>query len=518
MDLNTFIMDLDREEPSFRDRFEFFTGLKKLAALMEEEAAAAPPQEGEEPPRVEESVGRSYEGEPDTMGVLEGQFAAPVEDVVNTMVSLVGIEMKLQLAYLYYAEMIRGPGRDELSELFQELAEEEAADASYFLRRISVLTSGQGVPMPPVPAPQPLADRESILKQLLAYEQQAIVFLKVLRQQLGDNPMKFTVEEMLTEEQEHIDRLWQHMPEAAPTKVAAAMRRIKAAAAADVVAGAQALPAAPEVVIQQQQADLQQLMAEREHLVATAQHLEETAHQNAAAAESAGAEVQQAQQQAQMVQQQAQQAQMQAQQATEQAAASEENAAQQAEAKMRLAMRIQQFRQQMADLAASDPVGEEGLAFGEQAAAGSPQTQQQQQQQAQAEAEEQQAQVEQAAQVDPETRKQQAEAERAQDQAEQQKAQVEHAASKVSSLGMTAVRRARDTAGGVLRKTTPTQALGRMELPRHLAKTNPQAAIHSGVKHKMPVVASSNVLDQLSRTSFDKLSRLLDLRKARGQR
>lgn len=433
MDLNDFILSLSREETPLHETLDFFTGLKKLAALLEEEAAAEAPPEGESPPPVEEAVVRGENAEPDTMGVLEGEFAAPVEDVINSMVNLVGIEMKLQLAYLYYAEMVRGPGRHELAEFFLELAKDEAEDASYLLRRIAVLTSGQGVAMPPIPSPQPFSDRESILKQLIAYEQQAIVFLKVLRQQLGENPMKFTVEEMLSEEQSHIDKLWQHMPEAPKTKVAAAMRQLKLAAA-DVAAGVQALPAAPEVVVQHQQAELAQLMAEREHLLATAQHLEGVAHQNAAAAESAGAEAQQAQQQAQAVQQQAQEAQMQAQQATEQAAASEENAAQQAEAKMRLAMRIQQFRQQMADMASTDPVAEEGLGFGEQAGAGSPMTQTQQMQQEQAAAEEQQAQVEQAAAVDPETRKQQMEAERAQDQAAQQQEQVQHAASKVSSL------------------------------------------------------------------------------------
>lgn len=507
MSLDQFILNLGRTETPFRDRAEIFAGLKKMAQDLE-----APPvvveEEAEAPPPVEAAQAHEEAGEPDTTGQLEGEFAVPTEQVVATMINLVGVEMKLQLAYLYYAEMVRGPGRDELAELFKELAEDEANDASYFLQRIAVLTGGQGAAMPPIPSPQPMSNREDILKQLIAYEQQAIVFLKALRQQLGDNPMKFTVEEMLSEEQRHADLLWQHMPEAPKTKVAAVMRRIKSAAE-DTAAGVQPLPEHTEVVLQQQQADIAQLTAEREHLIARAQELEGVAHQNAAQAESAQAEAQQAQAQAQQTQQQAEMASQQAAQAQEQAAVSSENAAQQAEAKMRLAMRIQQFRQQMADLASADPVAEEGLGFDQQAGAGSPVTPQQQAEE-QAQAQEQRAQLEQAAQTDPKARKELEEAQRAEQEANQQGAQAQEEAAKVASIAGGALRRASSTASGVLRKATPTQALGKMDLPRHLAKTNPAAAVHSGVKHKMPVVASPSVLDQLSRTSFDKLNSFRD--------
>jgi hypothetical protein len=55
-------------------------------------------------------------------------------------------------------------------------------------------------------------------------------------------------------------------------------------------------------------------------------------------------------------------------------------------------------------------------------------------------------------------------------------------------------------------KKTPTQAIDAMALPRHLAKTNPEHAIQAGVQHKARVVGNASVLDQLQRTSFDKLS------------
>ncbi len=59
----------------------------------------------------------------------------------------------------------------------------------------------------------------------------------------------------------------------------------------------------------------------------------------------------------------------------------------------------------------------------------------------------------------------------------------------------------------VARKTTPTQAIDGMALPRHLAKTNPEQAIQAGRQYGAKVVGNASVLDQLSRTSFDKLAR-----------
>lgn len=62
------------------------------------------------------------------------------------------------------------------------------------------------------------------------------------------------------------------------------------------------------------------------------------------------------------------------------------------------------------------------------------------------------------------------------------------------------------TAVRSLTKAKPTQALHALALPKHLAKTNPAQAIQAGRQFGAPVVANANVLDQLSRTSFDKLS------------
>lgn len=58
----------------------------------------------------------------------------------------------------------------------------------------------------------------------------------------------------------------------------------------------------------------------------------------------------------------------------------------------------------------------------------------------------------------------------------------------------------------VATKKTPTQAIDRMALPRHLAQTNPQQAIQAGRQFGAPVVGNAAVLDQLSQMSFGKLS------------
>ena len=240
-DLDDDILRLGEPKTSPFDGAMFFGALRKLAAPGQ----PAPDQDlaqheqkletgDEAAPADAEAL---YEqAQPDTSGHLEGEFAVPVDQVVMTMVQLVSHELKLQLAYLFYAEMLRGLNRD-LSEVFDELAEAEINDAKYLLRRISVLMPG-GVQVPVPPSPAPMHDPQQILEQMIAGEQQAIVLLKALRAQMGENPMKFTVEEMLSEEQSHLDRLWQYMPQDVPekqasakSKIAGAMRLLKRATA-----------------------------------------------------------------------------------------------------------------------------------------------------------------------------------------------------------------------------------------------------------------------------------------------
>jgi bacterioferritin (cytochrome b1) len=370
---------------------------------------------------------------PDTTGQLEGQFAAPVEHVAQTMAQAVSHELRMQAAYLYYSQMVRDAAHEALSALFLDHAQSEMRDAEYLLRRISVLVPG-GVPIPVPPMPEPLTDLKQILQVLIAGEQQVIVLLRTLRAQLGENPTRYTVEQMLAEEQEHLDKLWQHMPAApalspekkAAQKIASAARLVAAtrSASSEQMAGRQS----PESSMLQEQAlALAEMNAVAAHHAQRAQTME----QQLLAGQQ---QVQNATMAAQGAQQQAATAQQQAAQAMEQATANAENAAQQADAKMRLAMRIQQFRQQLADIVSTDPVQEEGVGFGEQAGAGGPRTvpQQQQQQQAAAEQQAQQAQQMQAPVTPREAAREQEEAARAQNQAEQQAAQAEQAGAAVA--------------------------------------------------------------------------------------
>jgi bacterioferritin (cytochrome b1) len=163
-------------------------------------------------------------------------------------------------------------------------------------------------------------------------------------------------------------------------------------------------------------------------------HARTVAMQASQAAQQARSEAQAAQQQAQelqatLEQQQAaqQQASTQAIQAQQQAAEAEARAAEHSISKMQLGMRINQMRQELANLVMQDPVSENAATVSDMAAQGQPATPQQQ---ADAEAQQQ---AEAAAQQQPpsaETQQQAAEAEGAQQNAEEQQAEAAQAAQK----------------------------------------------------------------------------------------
>jgi hypothetical protein len=130
-------------------------------------------------------------------------------------------------------------------------------------------------------------------------------------------------------------------------------------------------PSAEQVMLAERTGMMQQAAQEN---VALRQELEQSQaliEEHAQAAEQAQAMAQQTQEDLAQAQAMAQQTQMQAEdamaQAQEQAAAAQQEAqlqaseaAAQADGKMRLAIRIQQIRQQLADMASQDPVTEEG--------------------------------------------------------------------------------------------------------------------------------------------------------------
>lgn len=567
------------------DASVFFLGLKKMAqgspASPESPEELAVAQSAGQAPTAEQAESHYQAAAPDTTGHLEGEFAVPVEQVVMILAQIVSQNLKQHFNYIYYGETLRDLNRAGLVKLFAHQAKEEVEEAKYFLRRISVLAPG-GVPVPPTPAPEPLDDAASILTRVIAGEQQAIVLFKTLHSMLGENPMKFTVEQIMQGAQEHLDKLWQFMPEMpAPTaadKVSAAqglvkqslapqftaaeyddMRRVlsemrekklqstekggvrgwlaghsakalegdikglhdeqarwgvkqavshewiksmvrkaersgsmfrpgreelkiplrqgevrpilwnrgnESAASHSAAQASQARRGMPNhlrgaagkkrevaqdaiyaalddadkysalvipapgsepveaYVARERELQLAQAQAEKQELAARLGEAEGMVQQHQMQAESMTAESAQLQEQMGMVQQQADAAQQQAAQATEMAAQSQEQAAAEADAKMRLAMRIQQFRQQLADIVSADPVQEEGVGFGAQAGGGAPVTPGQQQAQ---QAEQQMAEEQALAQAPAKTKKEVSEAQRAQGEAQEQGAQAQAA-------------------------------------------------------------------------------------------
>jgi bacterioferritin (cytochrome b1) len=282
---------------------------------------------------------------PEVLGLSEGQFAAPMDQVLQALAAVIAHEFKMHQEYVYYAEMLRGTNRDGLADLFTRHAYDENRDAQYFLKRMSALQPG-GIPIPMSPTPTPLADAPSILNAMIAGEQQAILMLRQLRQVVGENPMGFQIEQMLADEQKHLDSLWQFMdanPAPAPAKAKMAAARLAITKRAN------------DVIMQEQAMSLAQAQNEKAYIV---DQLQQTRQELAGAQEQAAMAGQQAEQASAQMQQAVQQSQ----QAQQDALAGQTAAAEHATGKMRLAQRIQQMRQTLADLASQDPVGEEGVA------------------------------------------------------------------------------------------------------------------------------------------------------------
>lgn len=145
----------------------------------------------------------------------------------------------------------------------------------------------------------------------------------------------------------------------------------KMAAAADKTRAELTEPSAEQVMLAEQKGLLQQTAQENLALRSELEQSQGLIQEHATAAEEAGMMAQQTQEDLQMAQTQAQETQMQAEQAmaeAQEAAAMAQQEAQmqaaeaaaQADGKMRLSIRIQQMRQQLADMASQDPVTEEG--------------------------------------------------------------------------------------------------------------------------------------------------------------
>ena len=153
----------------------------------------------------------------DITGTIEGQFTVPLPEAVSLMAQMVSNEFKTQAHYVYYANMLRGTDRAGIAEEFEDHAKDELEHANYLLRRIGVLSPG-GISIPPYPPPKPLYNPQQIVREMIVVEQIGLNLWKQLHSILGDNPMKYTVEQFLQTEEAHQDELWQFLDPMAPAQ------------------------------------------------------------------------------------------------------------------------------------------------------------------------------------------------------------------------------------------------------------------------------------------------------------
>ena len=188
--------------PSLGEAASFFLKLK----TAEEQPMAAPQSQQAAPAQGAPAQGA------DVTGQQEGPFTAPLEYVIQLMGQMVQNEFKTLFAYKTYAESLRDPAHFAVAQEFNEHAENELEHAEFLMRRMAVLSGGP-ITLPNIPPPPPLADIASILQTMIEMEQTGIANWRALLAVLGDNPTRYEVEAILTRELEHVDELWQMLPQ-----------------------------------------------------------------------------------------------------------------------------------------------------------------------------------------------------------------------------------------------------------------------------------------------------------------
>lgn len=178
--------DLFKRDIPMGEAASFFVGLKKFAAPTDP---------------------------PDETGQLEGMFTVPIEQAMAIMQEVAKAEFESAYAYHTYAESVRCLSRDSLAEHFQEHAADELDHYDFLVKRMAVL--GGPVHVQDIPAPHPSTDPVDIIKTLIRMEQEGIAGWRKLMAVMGENPMRITVEEYAVKEQEHLDDLWQLLPDEA---------------------------------------------------------------------------------------------------------------------------------------------------------------------------------------------------------------------------------------------------------------------------------------------------------------
>lgn len=587
LDLTSFVRD-NQPGAGFRreEGILFFAGLKKLAAQAVVDT---------EPAQVDEAAQAAPEDQPQSAlpvsgTVTPGSFVARPPEVANTLRLLAAAEFHANALYTVYGASVTGPHREAIEEVFLEIAESELEDARWVLQKLVVIDGAVG-DLGPIPPPPPADTPEQMLQNAMQVEQRAISLLQTLRLQVGEHPMKYTIEQMIGEEQEHYDRLRQMAEEseaATPTETQKAAARVAQAFSKF----ANAVPGPAEYIAQQRQLGLAQAENEAAFLRDRVEATQSEAANHAAEAQTAQATADMANQQLTSMQQTTQQLQQQLSETQQNVELASQQAATAADQKMRLTMRIQQMRQQLADIVSQDPTVEEGTM--PEPGVEQPMTSAQQGQAAEAEAAQAAAGQEGAPPKKGDASKaeeQTAEADRAQADAAKQTAQAEQAQSKLSSASIDAIlgkyKMASDAACGpkavgaalaprhagraksagitvpipeamltgrisamadrahgmmidpkriaALKqhhtnfvpkaipewkpptaapsavphaapavKRTPTQAVQPLALSKHLAQTNPKAAVVAGQQHGLPVTANAATLAELERMNHFK--------------
>lgn len=340
-----FILELDRPKVSSSDVLEaglFLTGLRKRAQddLSTAIMAAPPPS----------------------------PYAVPVDQIVMHVAQIVSLLFDINGSGTFYGVTV---------DFCDPVSWEASSTARGLLKHVANLGA---VNLPPVPGPLPVATKHEALSNIRAKAERLMLSLQNLRGLAGDSPFRFSVEEMLGRWSNILDGLISQERQAS-TEGGPEAKIARAIKIASIMEDPAALYQMRETQLQAAQVANENEFL-RQELAQTQQHaaLQQTE------AEQLGAQTQQLGMQLEQAQMETQGAKQEAMANMELASSAESNAAAQADAKMRLSMRVQQLRQTLADIVSSDPAAEEGAGFEEVAGAGAPQTSVQQQQAADAEA------------------------------------------------------------------------------------------------------------------------------------
>lgn len=149
---------------------------------------------------------------PDETGMLEGQFVAPVEQVVAKVGEVVAAKFRKAVAYYIYAQSMRGLAQQSIADEFMEHACQEQCAAEAYLKRAAVLGGGP-VHVPEIETPPASAQPLDILMRMARAEQEGIAAQRELRAMVGEeNPFRAQIDQFMVEDQYHLDELWQLMP------------------------------------------------------------------------------------------------------------------------------------------------------------------------------------------------------------------------------------------------------------------------------------------------------------------